>query len=92
VDIKAMTGLKWLTRVPLSMNAATTLVDEVVELADSGIKGYTLKESSREYAGVEQRWFLIESEQRRKSDLKQLTKRIERHRQKSQQEINQLWA
>jgi transposase len=86
-NITAMTGLKWLTRVPLSISAAATLVDEVVELADSGIKGYTLKESSSEYAGVEQRWFLIESEQRRKSDLKQLTKRIERHRQKSQQEL-----
>jgi transposase len=91
-NITAMTGLKWLTRVPLSISAAATLVDEVVELADSGIKGYTLTESSSEYAGVKQRWFLIESEQRRKSDLKQLTKRIERHRQKSQQELNQLSA
>jgi transposase len=91
-NITAMTGLKWLTRVPLTMGAAATLVDEVVELAPSDIKGYTLKESSSEYAGVEQRWFLIESEQRRKSDLKQLTKRIERHRQKSQQELNQLCA
>jgi hypothetical protein len=45
-----MTGLKWLTRVPLSISTATTLVDEVDELADSGIKGYALKESSREYA------------------------------------------
>jgi transposase len=91
-NITAMSGLKWLTRVPLSISAAATLVDEVVELTDSGIKGYALKESSSEYAGVEQRWFLIESEQRRKSDLKQLTKRIERHRQKSQQELNQLCA
>jgi transposase len=91
-NITAMTGLKWLTRVPLSISAAATLVDEVVELVDSGIKGYTLKESSSEYAGVKQRWFLIESEQRRTSDLKQLTKRIERHRQKSQQELNQLSA
>ena len=91
-NITAMTGLKWLTRVPLSISAAATLVDEVVELANSGIKGYTLKESSSEYAGVKQRWFLIESEQRRKSDLKQLTKRIERHRQKSQQDLNQLCA
>jgi transposase len=91
-NIVAMSGLKWLTRVPLTMGAAATLVDEVVELTDSGIKGYTLKESRSEYAGVEQRWFLIESEQRRKSDLKQLTKRIERHRQKSQQELNQLCA
>jgi transposase len=91
-NITAMNGLKWLTRVPLTMGAAATLVDEVVELADSGIKGYTLKESRSEYAGVEQRWFLIESEQRRKSDLKQLTKRVERHRQKSQQKLNQLCA
>jgi hypothetical protein len=91
-NITAMTGLKWLTRVPLSISAAATLVDEVVELTDSGIKGYALKESSSEYAGVEQRWFLIESEQRRKSDFKQLTKRIERQRQKSQQELNQLCA
>jgi transposase len=91
-NITAMSGLKWLTRVPLSISAAATLVDEVVELADSGIKGYTLKESRSEYAGVEQRWFLIESEQRRTSDLRQLTKRIERHRQKSQQELNQLSA
>jgi transposase len=91
-DITAMTGLKWLTRVPLTMSAAATLVDEVVELAPSEIKGYTVKESSSEYAGVEQRWFLIESEQRRTSDLKQLVKRIERHRQKSQQELNQLCA
>lgn len=91
-NITAMTGLKWLTRVPLSISAAATLVDEVVELTDSGIKGYALKEYSSEYAGVEQRWFLIESEQRRNSDLKQLTKRIERHRQKSQQQLNQLCA
>jgi transposase len=91
-NITAMSGLKWLTRVPLSISAAATLVDEVVELTDSGIKGYALKESRSEYAGVEQRWLLIESEQRRKSDLKQLTKKIERHRQKSQQELNQLSA
>jgi hypothetical protein len=49
-NITAMTGLKWLTRVPLTMSAAATLVDEVVELAPSDIKGYTVKESSSEYA------------------------------------------
>lgn len=91
-NITAMTGLKWLTRVPLSLNAAAALVDEVVELKPSDLKGYSIKESLSEYAGVEQRWFLIESEQRRKSDLQQLKKRIERHRQKSQQELNQLSA
>jgi hypothetical protein len=46
----------------LSISTAAQLVDEVVDLAPTGIQGYTLKEFSSEYAGVEQRWFLIESE------------------------------
>jgi transposase len=91
-NLTAMTGLKWLTRVPLSIKAAATLVDEMVELKPSAIKGYNLSESINEYAGVEQRWLLIESEQRRKSDLNQLAKKIERHQQKSQQELKQLSA
>jgi transposase len=36
------------------------------------------------------RWLLIESEQRRKSDLERLTKKIEQYQQKSQQEMNGL--
>lgn len=91
-NIAAMVGLKWLTRVPLSISAAVALVDEVGELEASDIPGYRLKESSSQYGGVEQRWLLIESEQRRKSDLKQLTKTIERHRQNAQQQLKQLCA
>jgi transposase len=49
-NITAMTGLIWLTRVPLSINAAAALVDEVVELKPSDIKGYRIKESRSEYA------------------------------------------
>jgi transposase len=89
-NLAAMTNLKWLTRVPLSIKAATTLVDEVVELTPSAIKGYSLKESISEYAGIEQRWILIESAERRKSDLKQLTKKIEQYQQKYQQEFHAL--
>ena len=46
--ITAMAGLKWLTRVPLSIGAAGTLVDEMGELADSDLPGYRLKESRSE--------------------------------------------
>ena len=86
-NLTAMTGLRWLTRVPLSIKAAATLVDEVVELTPSTVKGYRLKESRSEYAGIEQRWILVESEQRRKSDLQQLAKKIEQYQQKYQQEF-----
>ena len=91
-NIAAMAGLKWLSRVPLSISSAVTLVDEVGELTDSDLPGYRLKESRSHYGGVEQRWLLIESEQRRKSALNQLTKTIERHRQSSQQNLKQLSA
>ena len=67
-NIKAMKDLQWLTRVPLSIKEASTLVNKEVELKPSTIKGYKLGESSSEYGGVSQRWLLIESKQRRKSD------------------------
>ncbi len=81
-NLNAMTGLRWLTRVPLSIKATAILVDEVVELTPSIIKGYSLKESLSDYAGIEQRWILVENEQRRKSDLKQLATKIEQYQQK----------
>jgi transposase len=89
-NLMAMGGLRWLTRVPLSIKAAATLVDEVVALTPSVINGYSLKESISEYAGIEQRWILVESQQRRNSDLKQLAKKIEQCQQKSQQEFQAL--
>jgi transposase len=89
-NLTAMTGLRWLTRVPLSIKAAATLVDEVAELTPSIIKGYSLKESRSEYAGIEQRWILVESQARRNSDLKQLAKKIEQYQHKYQQEFQTL--
>lgn len=89
-NIKAMNDLQWLTRVPLSIKEASTLVNQIFELKPSPVKGYKLAESSSEYGGVPQRWLLIESEQRRKSDLARLTKKIEQYQQKFQQELNRL--
>ena len=72
-----MLGLRWLTRVPLTLSAATTLVDQVLELKKTDLKGYRYYESLSEYGDVPQRWFLIESEERRQSDLKKLAKKID---------------
>jgi transposase len=89
-NLNAMIGLRWLTRVPLSIKAAATLVDEAVALTPSVIKGYSLKESPSEYAGIEQRWILVESQARRNSDLKQLAKKIEQYQQQYTQEFQTL--
>lgn len=89
-NINAMKDLRWLTRVPLSIKEASTLVSKVVKLQPSSLEGYKLAESSSEYGGVPQRWVLIESEQRRKSDLERLAKKIEQYQQKSTQELKKL--
>jgi len=89
-NLVAMTRLKWLTRVPLSIKAASELVESTTVLQTSKLQGYTTAESMSEYGGVSQRWILVESEARRKSDIKKLDKRIEEIQRKCQQELQVL--
>ena len=89
-NLVAMTGLKWLTRVPLSIKAAGQLVETTTGLQASKFKGYTTTESVSEYGGVSQRWILVESQERRKSDSKKLDKKIEKIQQNCHQELQTL--
>jgi transposase len=75
-NLKSMVGLKWLTRVPLSIKQAGELVESTIELQVSKLKGYAIAESVSEYAGISQRWLLVESAERRKSDTEKLDKKI----------------
>ncbi len=68
-NLVEMTELKWLTRVPLTINAAGELVETKTDLQASKLKGYSTTESVSEYGGVSQRWILVESQERRKSDI-----------------------
>jgi len=75
-NLVAMSGLKWLTRVPLSIKAAGELVGSTIDLQASKFKGYSTAESKSEYGGTSQRWILVESQERLKSDIKKLDKKI----------------
>jgi len=70
--------LKWITRVPLSIKAAQFYVREISdsEFIKTDREGYKAVEKESNYAGVNQKWIIIESEARKKSDLKQLSKKI----------------
>ena len=48
-NLVAITGLKWLTRVPLSIKAGDKLVEITTELKASNLKGYATAESVSEY-------------------------------------------
>jgi transposase len=89
-NLVAMSGLKWLTRVPLSIKAAGELVGITTGLQPSKLQGYTIAESVSEYGGVSQRWILVGSEARRKSDIKKLDKKLEQIQQKCHQELQVL--
>jgi transposase len=84
--------LKWISRVPLSIKKAKDLVKEVKseDLKDSVSKGYRYSESKVTYGGIEQRWIVIESEERKKSDLKKIVNRIEKEAEKTDREINKI--
>ena len=79
-NIQLLSGIKWLSRVPLSIAEAKRLVSGISdsELVESQINGYSYAVKRSSYASVEQRWLVVESEARKKSDLRQLEKRIQK--------------
>lgn len=84
--------LKWISRVPLSIKTAKDLVRTVQSenLKNSGSKGYRYLESKVTYGGIEQRWMMVESEERKKSDLKKILNRLEKELKKASEERNKV--
>jgi transposase len=81
-NLKMMENIKWISRVPLSIKAAKNLVreQEEKELIVSTNQGYSYWEKRISYGGVEQRWLLVESAERKKSDRHKILKKIETER------------
>ena len=61
----------------MTIKSAHKLVQEIdgEDLNRSQMKGYSYQEISKTYGGIEQRWLVVESQQRRESDLKSLEKK-----------------
>lgn len=78
-NLKLMSNIKWISRVPLSIKKAKNLVKAFTskDLNKSEIQGYSYQEEIVSYGGIEQRWLLVESAERKKADLKKLTKNIQ---------------
>jgi transposase len=69
----------WLSRVPASLSEAKQLLYQTEPTwleADDCPDGYRLAVYNSEYAGVAQRWLLIESEARQASDLDKLQQQL----------------
>lgn len=77
-NLQQLSGLRWLTRVPLTLNTASQLVNALEESAfsTSELEGYRIATVCCDYGGVQQRWFVVESQERKISDLRKLAKTI----------------
>lgn len=79
-NISAMTGMKWITRVPLSIKEAPSKILEIAESEwhPSGLPGYKIAERTSEYSKIQQRWLIVESETRKTASIKQINKQVKK--------------
>ena len=91
-NLKQLQGLKWISRVPLTLSEAQEVIRQVVPFAEwEGLsQGYRLIEVCTTYAEVAQRWVVVESEKRREADLKALQKRVEQEKKHQQRQLDKL--
>jgi transposase len=91
-NLQAMSSLNWLTRVPLTLKVAQQSIEEATDFQASELQGYKIAQSSSDYAGVKQRWLIVESDKRRTSDLEQLEKQRDNAQKQAQQQLKKLCA
>ena len=91
-NLKLMGDIKWISRVPLSIKKAKNLVKALtsIEFKETAQKGYSYYEQQVTYGGIEQRWVIVESQERKNADLKKLSKEIEKESIKIQKTIAKL--
>lgn len=91
-NLKLMSNMKWISRVPLSIKKAKNLVKALInkDLKACKIKGYSYLEEKVSYGGIEQRWLLVESAERKKADLNKLDKKIQEELLKANKQLAKL--
>jgi len=85
-NVKRLSGVKWLTRVPERVGAAKALIAaadvEGMQLASR--EGYRYLELCATYGGVRQRWLIIWSAQAEERERARLQKRVEKERRQAE--------
>lgn len=91
-NIKSMSEMTWLCRVPVTVKSAQSLVANAAEseFVKSKLSGYSFVVKNITYGGIEQRWLLVQSQARKKSDLEKLAKKITKAEEKNKIELKKL--
>ena len=77
-NLKLMSKMKWLCRVPLTIKSAQLLVSTLPEseFSESELSGYSLVAKTVTYGEIEQRWLVVQSQARKSADLQKISQKI----------------
>jgi len=91
-NLVQLDGLRWLTRVPLTLSQAEALVSQLSESAfvSTRLDGYRIASVCSQYGGICQRWVVVESRERQQSDLRKLEKTVAQATQQAQAQVKKL--
>ncbi len=93
-NLKLVQGLRWISRVPLTVAEAKHLINELdaQHFVATGMPGYRIVERDSLYGDVPQKWVIVESEARKQADIKQLQTCLDKLKQHLNQQLIQLCA
>jgi len=91
-NIQSLTNLRWISRVPATIKEAEQLMEHlsIDALNASSLEGYRIACVCSTYGGIQQRWLVVESQARLKSDLKQLDKEVHKQLEVAQKKLQEL--
>ncbi|MFM7575283.1 MAG: IS1634 family transposase [Snowella sp.] len=91
-NLQKLIGINWLCSVPKTIREVQDVLSKLAseQFTNTDLDGYRLSSVESKYAGIEQRWLVVESEQKKALDLKQLTKKIEKATAQTQKQLEQL--
>ena len=94
-NIQLISNLKWITRVPMTLKKTKEIIGSYLEKVkvspetDPEIqeitrefqkKGYKWLEQKVTYAGIKQRWLIVESAESKQSEIEKLNSKIEQEK------------
>lgn len=91
-NLEQLNSVQWLSRVPASLQEAQQVLHDLgnEHLRDSELEGYQIATHYSQYGGIEQRWLVVESKQRRQSDEQRLEKEVHTEKQRADSEVRKL--
>lgn len=80
-NVARLGSLRWITRVPLTLSAAQSVVTEIAPEAFTASErdGYRLARVCTTYGGIRQAWVVVENQTRVETDCQQVDKQVAKH-------------